>query len=265
MAVDEAILDRYSTADPPQAPTLRLYGWNPPALSLGRGQPAGSAHDARYLALEGIDLVRRPTGGRAVLHEAERTYAVIGRLRAVPFGGGVLATYAQLALALAAGLRRVGLDALETGRRPAGPARHGPSADPACFATLSSHEIAVDGRKLVGSAQLRRRDGFLQHGSIPLRTDPGRLARSVGGAADGAAELRFTDLESALGRPISAADLDRALIEGFEESLSVRMEPGQLTPGEQERAVRLRAEKYVDPDWTLHGRWEGRRPSESCA
>ena len=111
MAVDEAILAGYASAAPPRPPTLRLYSWSPPALSLGRGQEAASSCDPSFLREAGIDLVRRPTGGRAVLHDAERTYALIGRLDSPPFTGGVLAAYRLIAAALVSALRRLGVDA----------------------------------------------------------------------------------------------------------------------------------------------------------
>ncbi|HKQ62878.1 MAG TPA: hypothetical protein VJS92_16415, partial [Candidatus Polarisedimenticolaceae bacterium] len=142
MAVDEALLDSYAGAAPPAAPTLRLYAWRP-ALSLGRHQPALGAHDGAYLRREGIDLVRRPTGGRAVLHEHERTYAICARLRHPPFAGGVSATYRCIAELLCAVLRALGVDA----RHAADGSPPGPPAA-ACFAATSRHEVTVAGRKL---------------------------------------------------------------------------------------------------------------------
>ena len=179
MAVDEALLDCYLTAAGASCPpTLRLYGWNPAALSLGKGQSAEAGHDPAYLAREGIHLVRRPTGGQAVLHEGERTYAVVGRLDRPPFDGGVLTTYASIADALRRAFETLGVST--------GPAAKGvsPPSGPVCFNVASTHELLHDGRKVVGSAQMRRRCAFLQHGSIPYRADARRLAGAIGVSVD---------------------------------------------------------------------------------
>ena len=247
MAVDEAILEAYSGAAQAQAPTLRLYGWNPATVSLGRSQRADGAHDARVLADEGIGLVRRPTGGVAVLHEFERTYAVIGALGAPPFTGGAIATYRTIADALRRGLARLGVAAT-----PIEPRRHETRpAGAACFERLGAWELAASGRKLVGSAQARRRGAFLQHGSIPWRADPLRLARILGTPVDGS---RFIDLESARGSAVDRAVLDRACVDGFEETFGVRFDPGALTESEALRAAELRCWKYDSIAWTYGGK-----------
>ncbi len=250
MAIDEAVLGSYAGATFPLAPTLRLYSWSPPALSLGRRQAALGAHDPAYLSAERIDLVRRPTGGRAVLHEHERTYAVIGSLREPPFEGGVLDTYRRIASALVEALKRLGVDA--EGRSPSrgGAADPGPLGPPVCFDLAGAHEITAGGRKLVGSAQLRRHGAFLQHGSILLRADPVRLSRAIGAPADGS---RFVDLERALGRTPDLAALDAAIVAAFEGALGGPAVPGSLTPAEAERAARLRASKYATAAWNLDG------------
>ncbi len=242
MAVDEAILERYADgAGVARAPTLRLYSWARPTLSLGRGQDARASFDASHLRSEGIDLVRRPTGGAAVLHEHERTYAVVGRLREAPFPEGVLDTYRRIAYALVAALRHLGLDARATPPRP----REGrvPRSS-LCFEEVSSHEIAVGAIKLVGSAQLRRRGAFLQHGSILLRANPLRAA-SVRSSGAG--------IEDVLGRRVDPRDLDEALIRGFAEVFNVEMAPGELSADEAQSATCLRNAKYRSPEWTLGG------------
>jgi lipoate-protein ligase A len=246
MAVDEAILDRYAADDAPPGPTLRLYSWDPPTLSLGARQEA--SHDATYLREQGIALVRRPTGGRAVLHEHERTFAVIGSLRRDPFPGGVLDTYGKIAAALVTALRALGIEASESA--PAkGPSGH--AAPIACFDRTSAHEITIAGRKVVGSAQVRRRGAFLQHGSILLRASAERLGRAVGAPVE---RDRFTDLEGGAGRTIGEKEIDAALAGGFEAELGARLTPGDLTVEERERATRLRCWKYDSAAWTLEGR-----------
>lgn len=249
LAVDEAILRRYAGSDPPATPTLRLYTWRPAALSLGRRQPAAGSHDPEYLRRHAIALVRRPTGGRAVLHEHERTFAVIGRLRAEPFPGGVLDTYRRIAACLVEALARIGIEAraFETPSGDGGDA----AREPSCFEHAGVHEITVGGRKLVGAAQLRHRGAFLQHGSILLRVDPERLTGAIGVPA---APDRFTDLETAAGRVVPAETLDAALRAGFERRLGATFEPGALDPREAAAAARLRCFKYDSVAWTIDGR-----------
>jgi len=246
MAVDEAILEAYERADRKPAPTLRLYGWRPAALSLGRNQRAEGVHDARVLAAEGIGLVRRPTGGDAVLHEFERTYAVVGALGVPPFSGGVIATYRIIAEALRRGLMRLGVAAISAEPRRAAPRDGGAS----CFERVGAWEIVANGRKLVGSAQARRRGALLQHGSIPLRLDPSRLAEVLGVPVDGS---RFIDLERAQGGAVDPAALDAACVAGFEEAFGVRLIQGTLTESEALRAAELRCWKYDSIAWTRGG------------
>ncbi len=248
MAVDEAILDGYACASDAPSPTLRLYGWSPGALSLGRSQEVGGACRRGFFRREGIDLVRRPTGGAAVLHEAERTYAVAGRLRVEPFGGEVLENYRVIAEALTEGLGLLGLDVRTVA--PSGAVRAEPGFRGACYELSSAHEISVGERKLVGSAQVRKGPAFLQHGSIPLSAPPERLDAALGRPTDA---TRYTDLEAALGTVPSAESLDRALVSGFEKRFGIRLEPGELTPQELGRAVRLRAWKYNSVAWTIDG------------
>lgn len=250
MAADEAILETYAGPDPPAGPTLRLYGWSPPALSLGSRQPAGGAHDAGYLAAEGISLVRRPTGGRAVLHEHERTYAVVASTGRSPFPGGVVATYRAIGRALVAALRHLGLDPeieVERGGEPGS----SPGGFPVCFDRPGALEITAGGRKLAGSAQLRRRGAFLQHGSIPIRADAARLSRAIGVPADPAV---FTDLETALGRAPAPEEVDRALVAGFAEAFGLPLIAAGMTGREAERTAQIRCWKYDSAAWTLEGR-----------
>jgi lipoate-protein ligase A len=249
MAVDEAILDGYADRSGDRGGTLRLYSWDPPALSLGRSQTAGGAFDPDYLRAEGIDLVRRVTGGLAVFHEHERTFAVSGPLRAAPFDGGVVSTYRRIAAALHGALARLGIEARVV-RRGTAP-RPVPGGDPACFQVAAAHEIAVEDRKVIGSAQVRRRGAFLQHGSILLRADPHRLARVLG---TGERESRFTDLRTVLGREPDPDALDDALVEAFESELNLRLHRGALSSSERERATRLYSWKHNALSWIMERR-----------
>jgi lipoate-protein ligase A len=248
MAVDEAVLESYAGEAPPAQPTLRLYGWRPPALSLGRFQMAAGSHDPVYLRDSAIDLVRRPTGGSAVLHEFERTYSLCARLRSEPFPGSVLDTYRRVASVLVAALGRLGLDAAAAGSTAPGTGR---GTHAACFGAPSIHEISVGGLKLIGSAQLRRRGAFLQHGSILLRSDRARLARTIGLDRP---PLGFTDLSAVLGSELDPALLDGALIAAFEQQFLTNLVQEALSSEETARATRLRAWKYQSTVWTRDGR-----------
>jgi lipoyl(octanoyl) transferase len=246
MAVDEAILDAYEGAAVPRPPTLRLYGWRPAALSLGKTQRAEGAYDAEALREEGVDLVRRPTGGEAVLHEHERTYAVIGAGGEPPFAGGPVDTYRALARVLVAALARLGIHAEAVEPVAGGRVRRGVI----CFERVGAWEIASSGRKLIGSSQFRRRRAFLQHGSLPLRLDARRLALLTGVPTDAG---RFTDLESAAGRVVEPAELDRAVVAAVEEVFGTTCAAGALTAAEELRAAELRCWKYDSMSWTLSG------------
>lgn len=253
MAVDEALLESQAGPDASERPTLRLYSWRPGTLSLGKRQSAQTSHSPEFLRRAGIGLVRRPTGGGAVLHELERTYAVVGRLGEPPFPGGVVAGYRLIAGALRDALSALGA---KVEVRPAAVGREG-AEGPVCFETASVHELTVAGRKIVGSAQLRRRGAFLQHGSIPVRLDGTRLARAVG--QDPPAR-GFVDLERALGRTPAPVEIDAALIAAFETRFRMRFERKGLSPVERRRAMDLLEQKYATDGWTL-----GVRPTEVSA
>lgn len=198
---------------------IRLYRFAPPCLSLGRMQSFDDV-DMQACARDGVDVVRRPSGGRAVLHDQELTYAVVCRTADSDFGGGVLESCASIHRAVAAGLALLGVEtsAREASADQPTDARAG-AAIADCFARPAAHELLdVRGRKLVGSAQARRGGALLQHGSVLL--DPPRAARYLreapaGGAAGGVREL--------LGRVVGAEEMRDALIEGFRACLGERL------------------------------------------
>ncbi len=199
MAIDRALADGVEAGGPA---TLRLYYWDPPCLSFGRNQPAAGIYDEAAAAARGIDIVRRPTGGRAVLHWHELTYGV-----AVPAGelGSPRATYAAINRALVAGLRRLGVPALVVPERPGAPGgaaagagapawQRALAAQPSstldampCFDLAAPGEVVAAGRKLIGSAQRREGGVLLQHGSLLLDDDQAAvLELLVAGPAEAA-------------------------------------------------------------------------------
>ena len=234
MALDETLLARAGQGD---APTLRLYGWDGPWLSLGYAQPF-SARALLACRAAGVRVVRRVTGGRAVLHGADLTYAVTAPEAALP--GSLTASYRVLSAALLRALLAIGVAAESA---PAGPT---PSpVDPArfdCFAEAAADELAVGGRKLAGSAQRRAGGALLQHGSIRLAPDPPEAAR-VAGAGRLATSLDELGVASALAR----RRLVTALPESLADVLGVAFAPAPLTQGERSEALRRTAALRADP------------------
>lgn len=251
MAVDEAVLEAVGRDQAP--PTLRLFAWEPPCLSLGYAQPIGDVDLARLQA-NGWDLVRRPTGGRAVLHTDELTYSVIAPLDEPHVAGTVLESYNRLAQALVEALRLLVLPVEVQEHAPAPAAK---DANPVCFEVPSTYEITVGGKKLIGSAQARRREGVLQHGSLPLTGDLTRILQVLAFPdeisrlrAVERLRLRATTVEAALGRTVTWDEAARAFAGAFGSTLALDLQPGDLIAQERARAGELVAKKYAHPDWT---------------
>ncbi len=246
MAVDQALLESVGAGEPP---ALRFYTWEPPCLSFGRNQPAAGLYDPERARARGIDLVRRPTGGRAVYHHQELTYAV-----AVPTGmlGSPRETYAAVNAALIAGLRRLGIPAALAGAAPvrAAVAVGAPLGVAPCFEAAMPGEVVVGGRKLVGSAQRREGGAFLQHGSILLAGSQAAAVELLRpGAAAVAAAPPPATLAEVLGVAPSPAALEAALVEGWQEATGTRLAPTPLSLAERLRADALVAQFGSDA-WT---------------
>jgi lipoate-protein ligase A len=253
MALDEAIL--LSVAEGRAPPTLRFYTWQPPCLSVGYAQPLAQTFDLEACRTRGYDVVRRPTGGRAVLHIDELTYSVTLPQGDPRVAGGVVSSYQQLSEGLLAGLRRLGVEAAQ-----ARPSRHEPHEGhtAACFDLPSHFEITVGEKKLVGSAQVRRRGVVLQHGALPLWGDITRIvhllrlaSKEHGARLTARLAGMSTTLAQAAGRVIPCDEVARALAAGFAEALNLELVRGELTDGEHQRADRLREEKYGSERYTF--------------
>ncbi|MDJ0852875.1 MAG: octanoyltransferase [Myxococcota bacterium] len=221
MGVDEALLASASRGGPP---TLRLYTWSGPWLSLGYAQRLAPATTEACRAA-GVGVVRRATGGGAVLHGADLTYAVAAPEALLP--GGLQGSYARLSRGLERALGRLGI-AVTAGDPP-------PEATEArpfdCFAVAAAHELCVGGRKLVGSAQRRGQGAVLQHGSLRLRPDPEAARSAAGLAGSGATSL------AELGCPAAPEEARGALLEGLGAALDARWEAGELAAAEAEAAA----------------------------
>lgn len=250
MAVDEAILNAATQGNVP--PTLRLYAWNPACLSLGYAQPISDV-DEKRLEEFGWDMVRRPTGGRAILHTDELTYSVCGPEHEPVLNGDILSSYQRLSAAILAALENigVGVQALPQEKNPVSK-----TPEPVCFEIPSNYEITANGKKLVGSAQARRQGGVLQHGTLPLYGDLARIVQvlrfpnpvSRAQAAERLLE-RATTIQTALGRLVDWQLAADSFIRAFSETLKLELLPGSLTESEQLLAHQLLEEKYANPSW----------------
>ena len=214
MAIDSALLD---LADQEGGHFLRLYRWDPYCLSFGRHEAATRRYSRAELEARGQDCVRRPTGGRAVLHARELTYAVAAPLASL---GGLQAAYRSIHDMLAAALGRIasGEFTLAAAARPIGPGAAGP-----CFSAPVGGEVLLDGHKVIGSAQLRQGDAFLQHGSVLLE----------------------------LGRPVEFEEAADAIASTAPGLLGALEQATELPPGVAVRSE-LHAERFKDPAWTWH-------------
>jgi lipoate-protein ligase A len=252
MAVDEAILA--AIGQNLVLPTLRLYAWDPACLSLGYAQPSTDV-DTLRLAERGWHLVRRPTGGRAILHTDELTYSVIGPLSDPRLAGSVLESYRCLASALLKALHRLNIPA-ESHAAPSSTVAT--TKGPVCFEVPSNYEITVSGKKLIGSAQARRKEGLLQHGALPLSGDLARITQVLvfpDEAARQAAAARLLSraitAEQALGNALSWEAAAEAFIASFQEVLTLQLIRMDLSPQELMRAEELVNEKFNHPSWTV--------------
>jgi len=250
MATDEAILDACGRGE--SLPTLRLYAWEPACLSIGYAQPFQDV-DILRLQMRGWELVRRPTGGKAVLHTDELTYSIIVRADEPRIIGTVLESYNHLAQALMEALRLLSLRVELKEHTSTGEG----NTNPVCFEVPSTYEITVGGKKLIGSAQSRRKEGVLQHGSLPLCGDLTRILQVLTFPDENARRLaaerllaRATTVETALGSALSWETAAQAFVHAFGSVLSMDLQPADLTQGEKARARELVEKKYAHPDWT---------------
>ena len=252
MALDEAVLEHIGRGE--SLPTLRLYAWDPPCLSLGHAQPFADV-DVTRLKQRGWEVVRRATGGRAILHTDELTYSVIAPSNEPRVEGSVLESYGRLAQALLFAVKKLELPV----EMQEGKANEEGMSNPVCFEVPSTYEITVDGRKLIGSAQARRKEGVLQHGSLPLTGDLTRICQALVFENEAAREnaskrllARAATVESALGRAVSWETAAQAFIHAFEAQLGLSFERAELSLKEISRAEELVREKYDHPSWTEH-------------
>ena len=220
MAIDAALLDR---ANGTGLSFLRLYRFHPPCLSLGRNEPA-ARYDHAEIARRGLDVVRRPTGGRAVWHEHEVTYAVAAPVAAF---GSLRQAYHTIHERIAAALRSLGASATLAPAPHQAPPASRVDQPTSCFATPVGGEVLVAGRKLVGSAQVRKGNAFLQHGSILLEG-----SQEVVAAISRTPQVvrAATTLSAELGRRIAWDEVTGAILRAWGEDISFPTLLSHLAP-----------------------------------
>jgi lipoyl(octanoyl) transferase len=250
MAKDEALLEAVSEGL--SLPVLRFYGWQPPGLSLGYFQRTAQAANLDACKALQVDIVRRPTGGRAILHEHEVTYCVV-----MPFASGaegsVLNTYKKINYALMRGLISLGVKARLIPKSP----KTAPAAAKsfACFSSPSWYEVQTGGKKILGSAQCRRKHTLLQHGSLLLKLERDKLFTCLNTSPGERLSLQtafasMTALEEIITPTPSFDTVARALQTGFFEIMGeYRIE--NFSADELDRIKDLAHNKYSNPEWNM--------------
>jgi len=241
MAVDEAIAEASEKGISP--PTLRFYGWKSPTLSIGYSQRLNNKIDTEYCRKNKIDIVLRPTGGRAVLHDKEVTYSIASPKNNPHFPDNISGTYRVIGEALLKGLSFLGIDA---NSNLAFGIPHSVFRNPSCFATTTQYEITVDGKKLIGSAQRRFKNSFLQHGSIPLENHHEILAYCLGFQEEYKSKKfvkllkeKSIALNELNGKVFSFNELADALVRGFEDVFKIQFKICPLSEYELELTKEL--------------------------
>lgn len=252
MAADEALLE-YAAEGPP---TLRIFTWSEPWLSVGCLQPI-SEIDVSACQRAGISIVRRASGGTAVLHESTVAYSLV-----VPPGhplavSDIVESYRILAPPAQLALKRIGISAELVRLDEAHRGRPHGFGSAACFAALSPYELIVGSRKLVGNSQLRRRGAILHHAVVMLDFNPGRFAGFLKTSSldevrklSALLDVRIGSLGGVLSREVSLEEAAAAIEAGFAEAFGVRLVASPLTPQEARRVRELVAEKYANDSWT---------------
>jgi lipoate-protein ligase A len=232
MGLDEALLEAVAAGTSP--PVLRLYGWNPPAVSLGCFQGLEEEVNLASCRTQGVDVVRRISGGGAVFHYRELTYSLIMPVSHPLAGDTIRDSYRLLCSGIIAGLARLGVAA----------------------SFVPINDIISGGKKVSGSAQTRRQNCLLQHGTILLETDADLMfsllkvsREKLRGKLIADVKERVAGLEYILGRAVSFEESARALARGFSEALSLDFSAGSPDPAEDARARRLAAEKFASREW----------------
>ncbi|WP_110111296.1 biotin/lipoate A/B protein ligase family protein [Bacillus sp. CGMCC 1.16541] len=257
MALDEALLDWHSQGEIP--PTIRFYGWNPPTLSIGYFQKAEKEIDLDKVKELGLGFVRRPTGGRGVLHEHELTYSVIVSESHPDMPHTVTEAYRVISEGLLEGFRKLGLEAyFAIPRTEEEKSSLKNPRSSVCFDAPSWYELVVEGRKVAGSAQTRQKGVILQHGSILLDLDEDKLFSVFKYSSDRLKERmqrafreKAVAINAIANRTIGLDEAKEAFREGFAKALDIDLQPYELSEEEEAYVQQLADEKYASDDWNF--------------
>jgi lipoate-protein ligase A len=253
MAIDEAILKACSESKSP--PTIRLYGWKPHAISLGYSQKIKETINLEACERLEVDIVRRPTGGRAVLHDEESTYSLISPLDNPLFPPNIIGSYQKISSCLIRVFKKLGINAQMVIPKEKIKSPSERRGNPICFLNPSWYEITVYGRKICGSAQRRVDGAFLQHGSILLGFDPLKLFEVLSFKGVNKTEIisylrtKITSVNEQLDRNIGFFEFNGMLTEGFKHGLDIELKEGELSSEEQQLTEEYLDKRYLNPDW----------------
>ncbi|CAM3804402.1 biotin/lipoate A/B protein ligase family protein [Mesobacillus zeae] len=257
MALDEALLDWHSNGLIP--PVIRFYGWDPPTLSIGYFQKYEKEIDMEAVDRHGLGFVRRPTGGRGVLHEHELTYSVIVTEEHSRMPKTVTEAYRVISEGILKGFRNLGLEAYFAVPRTEEEksALKSPRSS-VCFDAPSWYELVVEGRKVAGSAQTRQKGVILQHGSILLDLDEDKLfslfkypSERVKERMQKAFKSKAVAVNEISSRTIGMEEAKVAFKAGFEEGLEINLQPFILTESQITEVNELAENKYKSKNWNF--------------
>ncbi len=257
MALDEALLDWHSEGLIP--PIVRFYEWNPATLSIGYFQSVEKEIDMDAVKRLGLGFVRRPTGGRGVLHEHELTYSVIVTESYPNMPATVTEAYRVISEGLLIGFQNLGLDAYfsvpdteekrEDLKKP---------KSAVCFDTPSWYELVVEGRKVAGSAQTRQKGVILQHGAILLDLDEDKLIQTfkfpsveVREKVKGSLSKKAVSINKISQKPVTIDECKIAFKKGFEEALQIELVEYNLTEEQKRYVKELEANRYASEEWNF--------------
>lgn len=251
MALDELMLEWLSKGE--IGPTIRFYGWSPAGISIGRFQDADKKIDFQEASAYGAEIVRRQTGGRAVLHDQELTYSVVVPETHPAMPSSVKEAYLVISKGLLEGFRELGMDAEfaipETSMEK--------TESAVCFDKSSWYELLVNGKKAAGSAQMRRKGMILQHGSIPIEIDSVKLfdlfsypSDEIKQRARDAFKDKAISINAATGQSFEFDRVKAAFKQGFEKGLGVKLKLFTLSEEKLLEISQLAETKYKNLDWS---------------
>lgn len=257
MALDEALLEWHSQGE--IGPVLRFYEWAPATLSIGYFQSVEKEIDMAQVERHGLGFVRRPTGGRGVLHEHELTYSVIVTEDYPNMPESVTEAYRVISGGLLEGFRNLGLEAsFSIPQTKAAQESLKKPKTAVCFDTPSWYELVVEGKKVAGSAQTRQKGVILQHGAILLRLDEEKLVSLFKFTSEEQRERmkrglgdKAVAIDRLAGREVSAREAAEAFSKGFEKALQIQLVPYELSESQLQYVKEIEKQKYGNDDWTF--------------